>query len=135
MLAAAFGIPYVQTNMIPMGWASRTARDLFIPKKYRYAESKRFLSFREIIGMGADRWLYTQQYIASGIEVIENTSADILALAKEMNERQDGVWVPQDDDEELQERYRVLFPPDHPITGYPSRVGSEFLHQNRELLD
>ena len=133
-LSAAFGVPCALANIVPFGLATRTSQDLFIPKKHRYLVSRRSVPFRDLIAMGADWWLRTEQFEAAGIEVVENTADEILALAQEMNARVEGTWVAQDEDEELQDRYRGLFPPGHPFTGCPSRVGAEFLRQNRELL-
>ncbi len=135
ILASAFGVPSALANMTPFSYAARSPHDLFIPKKYWHVGSKRFLTFREVLGLGADRWLRTQQFKAADIKVVENTSDEILILAMEMSSRLEGEWVSQDEDDELQERFRALFSPDHPIAGYPSRVGAEFLRQNRRLLD
>ena len=66
--------------------------------------------------------------------MIENTAEEVLALTQEMHARLDGNWVSYDDEEELQQRYRDSFPADHPVTGYPSRVGTEFLRNNLWLL-
>jgi len=121
--------------MIPFGFASLGERDIFLPKKLWSSEKKRFLTFHEILACGADKSLHTHEYKQAGIEVIENTDEEILALAKEMNERLDGTWVNREEDEELQRRFRALFPPGYRCYGFPSRIGAEFLRQNRELLD
>ena len=51
-----------------------------------------------------------------------------------MQARLDGAWVGQDGDEELQERYKSLFPPQCTVKGFLSRIGADFLRQNEELL-
>jgi len=76
----------------------------------------------------------SEKYDQAGIEVIENTEEEILDLAREMNERIDGKWITLDEDEELQKRFRALFPEGHRCHGAPSRLGAELLRQNRELL-
>jgi putative glycosyltransferase (TIGR04372 family) len=108
---------------------------LTIFQKLWIIEEKRFMTFREIIQRGV--WVYgrAEHYTQAGIEVIENSSDEILVLAKEMNERLDGTWIPNEGDEELQNRFRSLFPPGFPWSGFPGRIGAEFLRQNRELLD
>jgi putative glycosyltransferase (TIGR04372 family) len=134
-LPAAFGVPSALANMTPFGYTARSPRDLFIPKKYREANSKRLLSFREIVAMGADVWLSGLQFENAGIEVVENTADEILALATELNARLDGDWEQQSDDEQLQDRYRSLFRAGHQMTGYQSRVGAAFLRDNIGLLN
>jgi putative glycosyltransferase (TIGR04372 family) len=111
------------------------AHDIVIPKKYRYFESKRFLTFFQVVAMGADRWFKSQYFEDEGIEVVENNPDEILALAQEMNARLDGTWKPHDEDEELQKAFWELFPPGHPVKGSPVRIGAEFLRQNQELLE
>lgn len=130
-----FNVPVAFANMVPFGYASLGKQDIFIPKKLWSCEKKRFLTFREIVASGADRWQRSDDYRQMGIELIENTGEEILALAKEMNERLDGNCVSSEEDDELQQRFRALFGLEHRSHGFPSRVGAEFLRQNRELLD
>lgn len=134
-VAQAFGVPVAAANWIPIKYALLSKNDLFIPKKLWGIEKKRFLTFSEIIASGMDSWLRSEQYAKAGIEVVENTADEILALVKEMNARLDNTWVTQEEDEELQRRYRSLFQPGHFSYGFPSRIGAEFLRQNRELLE
>ena len=74
-------------------------------------------------------------FVQANIETIENSAEEILALTKEMNERLDGVWIGNDGDGELQRQFRSLFSSGHRCYGFPSRIGAEFLRQNRELLE
>jgi putative glycosyltransferase (TIGR04372 family) len=133
-VAYIFGVPVALANCIPTGHLPNGEHDLFIPKKLWHTGKKRCLTFPEIVNSGADMWMGSHWYAEAGIEVIENTADEVLALAKEMNARLDGTWVPTEEDEHLQQRYRGLFPPGHHCYGFPSRVGAEFLRQNRELL-
>ncbi len=134
MLASAFNVPFVQVNLVPLIFPARAPFDLFIPKKYWHIRFKRFLTFREIFRMGADRWTRTEQFKKAEIELVENTPEEILGVVEEMNDRLDGVWVPEDEDEHLQAQFRRLFPLDNPAVGFPSRIGAKFLRENRELL-
>lgn len=130
-----FNIPVAYANGIPpLGAGGWRKPDMFIPKKLWLRDEKRFLTFREILDKGMDQWFRSQQYAQAGIEVVENAREEILALVKEMNERLDGTWVTTPEDEELQERYRALFPVGHRCYGNLSRVGTEFLRQNEALL-
>ena len=133
--AAIFGVPFAAVNLTPLRIAPRTSQDLFISKKYRYSDSHKFLTIREIIELGAHDWGRTEQYTKAGIDVVENTSEEILDLVVEMNERLDGTWIEDDSDNKLQLLYRSMFPDNHPIIGHPSRIGARFLRKNSWLLD
>ena len=133
--AAIFGVPFAAVNLTPLRIAPRTSLDLFIPKKYRYRDTQKFLTIREIIEIGAHDWGRTELYTQAGIDVVENSSEEILDLVVEMNERIDGTWVDDDDDHDLQLLYRSMFPKNHPIVGHPSRIGARFLRKNAWLLN
>lgn len=79
--------------------------------------------------------MQAHEYMEAGIEPIENTSEEILALAQEMNMRLDKTWITREEDEELQSRYRDLYPPGHCAYGFPSRICTEFLRKNSNLLE
>ena len=130
-----FNRPVALTNVIDATGPATGSRDLTIFKRLWLIEKKRFMTFREVIRWGV--WTYGRhkQFAEARIEVIENSADEVLALAQEMNERLDGIWVGKDEDEDLQDRFHSLFPSDFPWNGFPGRIGAEFLRQNRELLD
>ena len=130
-----FNVPMVEPNIIPLRYVPRGDKSLFIPKKLWDKQRKRLLTFPEILSNGIDDWKKAQRYVDGNIEIIENTSHEILDVVKEMNKRHNGTWIGENEDEELQDRFRSLFLPDHPYHGFPSRIGAEFLRQNRSLLD
>lgn len=130
-----FNRPVALTNVIETTGPAPGSRDLTIFKKLWIVGEKRFMTFREIVERGMWTHIRAAQFSQAGIEPIENSSDEILALAKEMDERLDGTWVGKDEDEELQKRFRSLFPPGFPWNGFPGRIGAEFLRQNRKLLD
>jgi putative glycosyltransferase (TIGR04372 family) len=68
------------------------------------------------------------------LELIENTPEEILAVTIEMEERLNGTWKTTEEDEELQERFWLLFGSDK-LKSPELRIGTEFLRQNRELLN
>lgn len=133
-LAASFDVPAALANFAPLGYAPWREGDLFIPKTYRRTKDGSPIPFREIVAQGASRWIDSERFAAAGIELVENTAEEIAELADEMDARVDGRWREAAEDDELQRRFRALFPPEHPITGYPSRVGALFLRRHRELL-
>lgn len=129
---ACLGRPTAVANYCPLYFAWWAKDDVFIPKLYR--KSGRVLTIREVIALGADHWMHVHKFAEAGIEVVENSADDVLDLARELNARLDGTWIPGADDEKLQRAYRDAFPPDHPSRGFPSRVGAGFLRRHQELL-
>jgi putative glycosyltransferase (TIGR04372 family) len=140
LLSSMFGVPVAYANMIPYGECGRMPHDLFIVKRCRDRTTGAFIPFSKLIARGLDAdWLTLEelnQLEADGIEFVENSSEEILALAKEMNMRLDGRWQPAPEDEELQKKYRAISPARcFDGSDFPGHVGAEFLRQNQDLLN
>ena len=116
---------------------------LFIPKKLWSRAERRLLTFPEILQSGIGAFSRNELFEQAGVEFIDNTPEEITALAVEMDERLRGAWEASEEDEELQRRFWALFrhgmeqhrveKAQHGIIR--SRMGAEFLRQNRALLD
>lgn len=113
---------------------SWNSRDLSIFKKYWLPKEQRFLTFREILGSGAGRFLTTQQFEASGIELLENTPEEIAALVIEMDDRLNGKWQTTEEDNELQSSFWSLYKSSKLHGKALSRIGAKFLRQHHDLL-
>lgn len=140
ILSSMFGVPVAYANMIPYGECGRMPHDIIIFKKCRDRASGKFISFPRLIERGIDAdWLTLDELMAldsEGIEIIENDGAEILALVREMNMRLDGTWTPDPTDDELQKRSHELFTARaFDGSGFPGRIGAQFLRDNRALLD
>ena len=133
-VAHAFDVPVAAANWVPLKVPLWRKADILIPKKFWNIRSKRFLTFGESIRLGPKFNSVAGEFEQHGIEVIDNTPEEVLDLAREMNARIDRTWISQDDDEELQERFRRLYSPWQIDIGFPSRIGAEFLRQNRDLI-
>ncbi len=137
-LSHIFDIPMVFVNMVPLAESGRSNHDLFILKKYWNNIENRYMTFHEMVLRGADwnrLWHDTQKAIADeGIEIINNSSEEILELTKEMFLRLQGVWVDEAIHQEFQNRFRNVFPQNHPMRYFPGYIGSEFLLQNEDML-
>lgn len=105
--------------------------DLFIPKKMWLRDERRFLTFRE---MRDPALFWTSEYESRGIEVIDSSPEEILALAIEMDERLNGRWETSEEDEYLQQRFRAIFADPPQFGPNLSRIGATFLRENRILL-
>ena len=136
LVSTIFRVPVALANFVPLEIITPFGPgDLFVPKKIWSIEKKRFLTFREIFESGIGRWQFGEKYTGAGLEVIENTSEEILDLAREMNERLDGIFESTEEDEELQRAFHSLIKPNHLCYGTPVRMGTKFLRENRELLE
>lgn len=137
-IAMIFKRPGAIVNMIPFEWAPTWSSDcLIIPKKLWLRQERRFLTFREIFDSDIGGFCKSQQYEQFAIEVVQNTPEEIAALAVEMDERLKRTWHTTEEDEELQQRFWSLFKPSKlQLHGtIVSRIGAEFLRQNKELLE
>lgn len=140
ILSSMFGVPVAYANMIPYGECGRMPHDIIIFKKCRNRSTGEFLSFPEAIERGIDAdWLTLDELMAldrEGVEIVENSGEEILALVCEMNLRLDGNWTPEPTDDALQERSHELFTARaFDGSGFPGRIGAQFLRDNRKLLD
>lgn len=134
-----FRRPIVFVNQVPLEYIiSWDSNMITIPKKYWLKKEHRFMTFREIFKSGAGRFLHTYKFEKIGIELIENSPEEIRDAAIEMDERLKGTWVSTEEDEELQKDFWSIHK-SHSRGDlnkvYRSRIGMEFLRQNRELLD
>ena len=138
-LAMCFDRPTVITNSIPLGALNTFRRKcIFIPKKLWLTEEKRFLTFREILFTQVVTFYDSESYAAAGIELVENTAAEIEAVSQEMLDRLHGNGLISDEDEERQRRFWRLWEniwPHGALRDPGFRIGAEFLRHNEALLD
>lgn len=131
-----FRRPVITANQISLEFASSwNPYDLFIPKKLWLRSERRLLTFREIIESGIGRFLRDEQYAQRGIEVVNNTPEEIMAVVIELDERLKGTWQTTGEDEELQRQFWSLFRSSNYHGVMRARIGAEFLRQHRALLD
>ena len=139
ILSSMFNVPVAYTNMIPYGECGRADHDIFILKKCRSKLTKKFLTFQELIDIGMDSdWLTEEEikkYEQDGIEFVENTEEEIYDLVVEMNERIDGNWASEKEDDLLMNKFRVISPAIcFDGSPFPGKVGANFLRKNKLLL-
>ena len=127
-------VPCAATNNVPIGYGWQTSNCLQIPKRFRSIKLGHYLTYAKIIEIGADKWTRTEEFESADIECVENTPHEILDLAIEMNSRLDNTWMPGEQDKALQALYWSMFPQGHPMKGIPSRIGAQFLRENKDLL-
>lgn len=154
-VAYIFRRPIVFVNIANLSsscfWGSG---DLFIPKKLWIRKERRFMTFREILISGIDKFGRKEKFEQMGIELIENTSEAITSVVLEMDERLKGSFQASEEDEELQQRFcsimksyghlgaistgrhsHSIMKSDRYLRVINTRIGSDFLRQNKDLLE
>lgn len=130
-----FRVPIVFVNLAAIEYVfTWNSNIISIPKKFWLIKEKRFMTFKEIYGSGAGRFLRTEQYEEMGIELIENTPDEILSVSMEMHQRLNGTWKTTEEDEALQKRFWDMFPKSELHGEFRARIGTEYLRQNKDLL-
>jgi len=132
----SFKRPIVYTNVVPMelmpSWFDKS---LVIVKKLWLKREKRFMKFKEILESKVGLYYRAELYEKAGIEVIDNTPEEIAEVSIEMDERLRGTRETTKEDEELQQRFWTLFKNSDHNGIILARMGTEFLRDNRDLLD
>lgn len=134
----AFRRPVVTVNFIPMLHPCLHAfapHAIFIPKKLYSEKLGRFWTLREFVEAGVpdDGWLHAETYAELGLTVVANTPAEILAVAREADDRLAGTWFETAEDRDLQARFWEALGDDSGVV-LDARVGAAFLRENSELL-
>lgn len=130
-LAKAFGRPCALANQVPLAATYGVGiDDVAIPKTI--LRDGKPVSLEPLFRTPAAGYRYAKQYAEDGLEVVNNTPEQILALAREMMDRLDEKDVYTPADEARQAAFRSLFRPGDYSHGAASRIGRDFL---RELDD
>lgn len=138
-----FRRPIVYVNVVAFGYlCTFSAKFIGITKHHFAVQKNRELTLREIFTHGVGLCLRTSDYESKGIQLIEDTPEEIRDVVIEMAERLNGTWQAHEDDEALQRKFWEIFPTDavdarwgRPLHGeIRSRIGAEFLRQNRAWL-
>ncbi len=131
-----FRRPSAFVNFVPLEYGRFWQPEhLFIPKKHWLCNERRFMTFHEILDSGAGRFLDGKLFKQRGIELIENTSEEIRDLVVEMDMRLDKTWQSNQEDEELQRRFWLLFSQSDINGVFNARIGAAFLRQHKNLLE
>jgi len=133
-ISALFGKPTLHCDLYDIRHQVLT-RDLMIFQKVFLKNEDRVATISEMLKMRSE---YSDERHQGrlGVELIKNTSDEILAACNEMNSRIDGTWITTPQDEELQQRYLSLVVKysDQPTWRGGGRVGTQFLRDNQDLL-
>jgi putative glycosyltransferase (TIGR04372 family) len=120
--------PLMTIRLLPKG------RDLFIPKKYWSREHGRVLTFSEIIASGLQEIYSTEEFDRLGIDLMENSEAELAGLVEEMELRRRGEWVASEIEVDLKDKFYGLLDSLSICRDDMPAIGVDFLVRNRNLL-
>jgi putative glycosyltransferase (TIGR04372 family) len=127
-----FGIPVIATNYAPTP-ILYTEQDLTIPKLFWDTKKERLLSFREILSPPIIQNEVGSLFQEWGYELIDNKEDELDAIVQEMLDKLDGKVLYTSADDELQQKFKALFPAD--FGEISARIGRDFLRKYKELLE
>ncbi len=135
MCVNAFNRPVCLINAFPWPWTESPMREgsVVIPKKYWVSDQKRFLTIREMVELeNKFEWknLYKNGFLEQlGLEVIANTSEEIVGAMIEINDRIDGCW------DGLEYPVKDILKPHNMASRSRAYMGSTFIELNDKLVD
>jgi putative glycosyltransferase (TIGR04372 family) len=139
-LAEVYRKPVCQINFMHFNYLQGWQGDhLIIFKKFWLQKEQCFMCVKEIINSGGGRLIRSDDYSKMGIELIENTSNEILSITIEMVKRLSGTWINSKKERVLQDKFRSII--NETIVDSNERrvklrahIGAEYLKENQYLL-
>ncbi len=144
-VAQIFRRPVVLTNLAPLNdqlqyWYPC---ELFIPKKVKSENTGQWVCFSDIYRLFGHEGNVLPRLKECGMELINNSEDEILAVVQEMESRVRGVWVETEEDRASFERVKTLAPlsmvADNAVIlakpeRFYTRLGTDFLQKNQAWM-
>lgn len=127
----------VAVNLIPVGYIGGKFT-CFIPKKLRWKDKDRLVSFREILNPPGLQLSHSELYEKAGIEWIDNTPEEISEVVMEAISRIKNNWELSKEDMALHQKCISIFSnyaKRYEIAAQTSFMGTQFLRDNVDLLE
>jgi putative glycosyltransferase (TIGR04372 family) len=106
-----FRKPIVYTPIVPLGYFfTFSDKYMAITKHHIDIATNKALSLSEIFERGVGYSMYSSDYEAKGIRLVENTPDEIMEAVMEFEERLMGTWKDSPDDNALQNKFWKIFP-------------------------
>ena len=134
LVPTMFRRPIVFVNWVLIPYIYVWSTGVVITKKFFSVSKNRHLTYREILSRETGVFGDLGMALESGIQLQQNSPAEIQAAAVEMNDRIDGLWTDSKEDIALQHRFWEIFGVDR-LRNPELRIGAEFLRSNTNLLD
>ncbi|MBL4759663.1 MAG: TIGR04372 family glycosyltransferase [Mariprofundaceae bacterium] len=139
-IAAMFGRPIVQTNLLPTCAVDLSKYDLFLPKLLKIRDDGALLKFDKLfsspVNHGGTDYFFDNVINA---DPIDNTPEELEALVLEMMDRLDGTAIYTDEEEDLQKQFKDMTAEVETLPGLPgvplnARMGQYYLNKHQRLL-
>ncbi|MCP4677691.1 MAG: TIGR04372 family glycosyltransferase [Deltaproteobacteria bacterium] len=132
VVPTTFGVPCINTNLVPLGNRGSSSRDTFVPKLVWSQNKSRYLTFSEMLDSPSG-WSEVPQYLTqNGYILHENTAEDINEAVLEMFEKTENSFKLAEEDQHLQEKFKKL-EKTHQMLGR-NKIGRMFLRKYASLL-
>lgn len=135
-VATVFGVPIAIANWTHLEFITCFREgDIMIPKGVWSVADKAFLTLPQILHLRVGRYIRAEQYAKAGLELVDNTAAEIAALSVEMLMRLNGDWRDTDEQVAQQGRFHAIIDnPDYRCCGSLVRVGAQWVSEHPEWL-
>lgn len=132
-----FDTPRLGVNIVPPTCPPHGKNNLYIPKKIKHIDDKKYVSYIEYLAKaqkasGYDEY-YSQFVLEAGWMYEENSAQEILDATIEMIARLENRYTPTQEDQYLLEQYYKFFPAKFPASKNKNPIGHKFLKQNAHL--
>lgn len=141
-VARIFDTPYCGVNYVPIDQAPFNKNAIFIPKRLKKRDTGKYLSLKsylDILALAPDPFndaLNSYFYDKNDIEIIDNSSKEILDITKEMFDRLNGTFVESQTNIERQSKFQRIRYKSIRFSGInKTPIGRDFLEDNKWFLD
>lgn len=131
-VSSIFRRPVIKFNTVHLEMVEYCPEDDLAMFKILFCKEKnRILKLHEVIEMGLGK-CRVEEFQNHNIEIISNTSDEILEATKEMVMRQNKTWKDSPQDLELQNRFKALLEPTKYYIHLGTNICAYFLRKHRE---
>jgi putative glycosyltransferase (TIGR04372 family) len=133
-ISGAQGVPMLLCNIVPLGGGKQWGlRDLSMPKLYYSTTLQRYLHFREIFASGLANLNRCQMFDVNKINLIENSSEEILQATIELYLRINNNFF--DESSDLLAKFNSFYSKSNYSYYSTSKVPSFWLKSHRSLIE
>jgi len=143
-VAKIFDTPFCGVNIMPIDHSPWTKNSIFIPKKIKNKKTGKWLSFNEyfnildskdLSGVDSSCYFFSKFYKDEGLEIVDNSSSEILDVTKEMFEFLEKRHVSKPLEQERQHKFQSIHERSYQFSPVKTPIGKRFLVNNSWLIN
>lgn len=127
LVSGLFGVPSVVANLVPIGVLPPYPKDIAVQKLYYSHKKSRLLSPREIFSTNLSTSHCDQDFIHSGVELVDNTEEEIYEAVLEMFDQLEGKNLNDPISGELNNKFKSMIPEGAWGKNFAGKIGKHFL--------